>query len=191
MATAVKDPLLRHRHRFSVDDYYRMAVVGILRPDSRVELIDGEVIEMPPIGPRHASIVTELQNRLIKAVGDAAIVRVQNPVRLGPGDEPEPDLAVVTQPAVKYRTRHPEPSDILLLIEVADSSVGLDRDVKLVRYAYTGVPEVWLVEAKAGTITRHHEPTPNGYRGSEEVQDQDEIRVPGLTNVMLNLQQLS
>ena len=85
MATAVQDPLLRHRHRYSVDDYYRMADVGILRPDSRVELIDGEVIEMPPIGPLHASIVTELQNRLIKAVGDAAIVRVQNPVRLGPG----------------------------------------------------------------------------------------------------------
>jgi Uma2 family endonuclease len=191
MATAVQDPLLRLRHRYSVDDYYRMADVGILRPDSRVELIDGEVIEMPPIGPLHASMVTELQNRLIKAVGDAAIVRVQNPVRLGPGDEPEPDLAVVTQPAVKYRTRHPGPSDILLLIEVADNSVGLDRDLKLVRYAYTGVPEVWLVEAKAGTMTRYHEPTPNGYRGSEELQDQDEIPVPGLTNVMLSLQQLS
>ena len=78
-----------------------------------------------------------------------------------------------------------------MLIEVADSSIGLDRDVKLVRYAYTGIPEVWLVDAKAGTMTRYHEPTPNGYRGSEEVQDKDEIPVPGLTNVMLSLQQLS
>ena len=74
---------------------------------------------------------------------------------------------------------------------MADSSVGLDRDVKLVRYACTGVPEVWLMEAKAGTITRYHEPTPNGYRSSEEVLDRDEIPVPGLTNVMLSLQQLS
>ena len=123
--------MLRHRHRYSVDDYYRMAEAGILRADSRVELIDGEVIEMPPIGPLRASLITELQNRLIKAVGDAAVVQVQNPVRLGPQDEPEPDLAVVTGPAFKYRTRHPEPADILLLIEVSDSSIGLDRDVKL------------------------------------------------------------
>lgn len=81
MATTAQDLMLHHRHRYTVDDYYRMAYAGILSPDARVELIDGQVMEMPPIGPPHASMVTELQNRLIRAVGDTAVVRVQNPMR--------------------------------------------------------------------------------------------------------------
>jgi Uma2 family endonuclease len=191
MATSAPDLLLRHRHRYSVDDYYRMADAGILKADNRVELIDGDVIEMPPIRPLHASMVTELQNLLIKAVGDTAIVRVQNPVRLGPTDEPEPDLAVVTHPAIKYRTRHPEPADILLLVEVADSSVGLDREVKLVRYACTGVPETWLVDVNARTITRFHDPGPNGYRQHEDISDRKAIPLPGIANVVVDLRQLT
>lgn len=91
MATTAQDLMLHHRHRYTVDDYHRMADAGILSRDARVELIDGEVMEMPPIGPPHASMVTELQNRLIRAVGDTAVVRVQSPVRLGPHDEPEPE----------------------------------------------------------------------------------------------------
>ncbi|MGE5154491.1 MAG: Uma2 family endonuclease [Bdellovibrio bacteriovorus] len=122
---------LVRRHRYTVEDYYRMAEVGILAPDARVELIDGEVIELPPIGAPHAGVVTDLQNRLIAAIGNDAIVRVQNPIHLGPHDEPQPDIALVTPPAAKYRMRHPGPADILLLIEVAETNLRLDRDLKL------------------------------------------------------------
>ncbi|WP_295882702.1 Uma2 family endonuclease [uncultured Thiohalocapsa sp.] len=190
MATTAQDLMLRHRHRYTVDDYYRMADAGILSPDARVELIDGDVMEMPPIGPPHASMVTELQNRLMRAVGDAAVVRVQNPVRLGPHDEPEPDLAVVTPPLAKYRTRHPEPADILLLIEVADSSLALDRDVKLARYAACGIPEAWLVDAQAGTILRCHGPGPDGYRSSRALHGERTVPVPGLSDCLLDLANL-
>ncbi|MCU0836079.1 MAG: Uma2 family endonuclease [Chromatiaceae bacterium] len=122
---------LIRRHRFTVTDYYRMAEDGILAPDARVELIDGEVLEMPPIGPLHASVVTEIQDLLTAAVRGRAVVRVQNPVHLGPHDEPQPDIALVKPPTARYRTRHPEPQDILLLVEVADTSLRVDRDLKL------------------------------------------------------------
>lgn len=184
MAATAQDLLLRHRHRYTVDEYYRMADAGILAPEARVELIDGEVMDMPPIGPPHASMVTELQRRLMRAVGDAAVVRVQNPVRLGPHDEPEPDLAVVRAPAAQYRARHPEPADILLLIEVADSSLPLDRDVKLRRYAACGIEEAWLVDANTGSVLRFRDPGAGGYRSSDAVDGQAAVVIPGLAGAV-------
>ncbi|MBK1629856.1 hypothetical protein CKO31_03685 [Thiohalocapsa halophila] len=190
MAATAQDLMLPHRHRYTVDDYHRMADTGILSPDARVELIDGQVMEMPPIRPPHASMVTELQNRLIRTAGDSAVVRVQNPVRLGPHDEPEPDLAVVTPPATQYRTRHPGPADILLLIEVADSSLPLDRDVKLRRYAACGITEAWLVDANAGTVLRCREQGAEGYRHCDAIQGQCSVPIPGLSGCELDLRHL-
>jgi Uma2 family endonuclease len=190
MAATAQDLIVRHRNRYTVDDYYRMADAGILSPDARVELIDGEVMEIPPIGPPHASMVTELQNRLIRAVGEAAVVRVQLPVRLGPYDEPEPDLAVVTPPLAKHRTRHPKPADILLLIVVGDSSLPLDRDVKLARYAACGITEAWLVDANAGTVLRCREPDAEGYRRADAIHRQCDIQIPGLPGCTLDLRHL-
>jgi len=179
--------MLHHRHRYTVGEYYRMAETGIIAPGARVELIDGEVMDMPPIGPPHASLVTELQNRLIRALGDSAIVRVRNPVRLGAHDEPEPDLAVVEPPASRYRRRHPEPPDILLLIEVADSSLALDRDVKLRRYAACGIREAWLADANAGTILRYRSPNKDGYRTSDSIDCQPAVPLPGLPGSSIDL----
>lgn len=178
------------RHRYTVADYYRMAEVGILAPDARVELIDGEVIEMPPIGAPHASTVTEVQRTLERAVGDAAIVRVQNPIHLGRHDEPQPDLALVTPPASKYRLRHPRPGDVLLLIEVADSTLRFDRDVKLGRYARVGIPEVWLLDLKAHSLQRFRGARPTGYSESERIADLLALPVPGLDRVRLDLSNL-
>ena len=144
MSSTAED--LIHRHRYTVEDYYRMVEVGILAPDARVELIEGEVIEMPPIGAPHAAVVTDLQNLLIGAVGGDAIVRVQNPVRLGLHDEPQPDIALVKPPASKYRRRHPAAADVLLLIEVVDTSLRYDREVKLPLYGRKGIPETWLLD---------------------------------------------
>jgi len=178
------------RHRYTVADYYRMAEVGILAPDARVELIDGEVIEMPPIGAPHASTVTEVQRTLERAVGDAAIVRVQNPIHLGRHDEPQPDLALVTPPASKYRLRHPRPGDVLLLIEVADTTLRFDRDVKLGRYARVGIPEVWLLDVKARTLQRFRESSPTGYGDSDQIGDLTALPIPGLDCVRVDLSNL-
>jgi len=188
MSSTAED--LVRRHRYTVADYYRMGEVGILAPDARVELIDGEVIEMPPIGAPHASIVTDLQRALERAVADAAVVRVQNPIHLGRHDEPQPDVALVTPPASKYRTRHPEQPDILLLIEVAETSLRVDRDLKLGIYARFAVPEVWLVDITGGRITRHREPSDTGFRASDVLDLAAPVPIPGLPSLRLDLSAL-
>lgn len=178
---------LIRRHRYTVDDYYRMVEVGILTPDARVELIDGEVIEMPPIGAPHASVVTDLQNLLVEAVGKSAIVRVQNPVHLNHFNEPEPDIALVRPPARKYREAHPKPADVMLLIEVADTSLRFDRDVKIRTYARGGVPEVWLLDLNASRIIRFREPNEEDYTISELIADLTRIPLPGLKSVTVDV----
>jgi len=188
MSSTVED--LVRRHRYTVEDYYRMGEVGILAPDARVELIDGEVIEMPPIGAPHASIVTDLQNRLVPLVGHEAVVRIQNPIHLSRHDEPEPDVALVTPPASKYRKRHPEPPDILLLIEVAETTLRVDRDFKLGIYARFAIPEVWLVDITGGRITRYRGPSETGFRTSDVLDLVAPAPLPGLPSLRLDLSAL-
>ena len=188
MSSTAED--LIHRHRYTVEDYYRMGEVGILAPDARVELIDGEVIEMPPIGAPGACVVADLQNALIAAVRGQALVRVQNPVHLGRHDEPQPDIALVTPPASKYRKRHPVPADILLLIEVADSSLRYDRDVKIRLYAQAGIAQAWLVDVNARTLRRFRGPGRTGYGESDPITDLTAILVPGLESICLDLSRL-
>jgi Uma2 family endonuclease len=132
------------RRRFTVHDYHRMAEAGILHEDDRVELIEGEVVEMTPIGGRHASCVAELTWLLSRQIGDELRLCVQNPVRLGEHGEPQPDLAVIR--ARDYKGSLPGPEDVMLLIEVADTSLSYDREVKLPLYARAGIAEAWLVD---------------------------------------------
>jgi Uma2 family endonuclease len=150
------------RRRFTVDEYHRMAEAGILHEDDRVELIGGEIVEMSPIGGRHAACVREINRLLGRQVDDELRVDVQSPVRLGERGEPQPDLAVIR--ARDYGDSLPTPEDVLLLIEVADTSLASDRDVKLPLYARAGIAEVWLVDLNGGAIERHTEPSENGYR---------------------------
>ncbi len=150
------------RRRFTVHDYHRMAEAGILHEDDRVELIGGEIVEMSPIGGRHAACVREINRLLSRQVDDELRVDVQSPVRLNEQEEPQPDLAVIR--ARDYRNSLPTPEDMLLLIEVADTSLSSDRDVKLPLYARSGIAEVWLVDLNAEVIERHTEPSENGYR---------------------------
>ncbi len=151
------------RHRLTVNDYYRMAETGILTADDKVELIDGELIDMTPIGSRHAALVDRLNHLLLPALSRFAIVRVQQPVRLSDVSEPEPDIAVVLIRADFYESAHPKPDDIYLLIEVADSSLPYDRDLKLPLYARHGVREVWLVDIESKTLRMFRSPTRDGY----------------------------
>jgi Uma2 family endonuclease len=137
------------RHRISVHDYHRMAEVGVLAPDARVELIEGEIIDMAPIGKDHQSIVDQLNRMLVRAVGESAIVRVQGSVRLSQWSEPEPDLVLLAPRPDFYRSEFAAGEDTLLVIEVSDTTLRYDRDVKVPLYARHGIPEVWVVDVNA------------------------------------------
>jgi len=150
--------------RFSVEEYYRMVRAGILKEDDRVELVDGEIIEMAPMGPRHAFCVDRFNQRLVEALGSLAVVRVQGPISLGPHSEPQPDLALSRPPLTRYTESHPGPDDLFLVIEVADTSVEDDRARKIPLYARAGIREAWLVNLPAETIELYRSPTREGYR---------------------------
>ena len=134
------------RRLFTVDQYHEMARSGILSEDDRVELFAGEIVEMSPIGSRHASCVDRLTKTITMQIENSAIVRVQSPIRLGPRSEPQPDLALLKPRADFYAQAHPGPQDVLLIIEVAETSTDTDRKLKLPLYAKTGIPEVWIFE---------------------------------------------
>ncbi|HEU5424940.1 MAG TPA: Uma2 family endonuclease [Nitrolancea sp.] len=162
MTTTAPSPVLT-RYRFSVDDFQRMGEAGIFGEDDRVELLDGEIITMNPIGGPHMTSVNRLTRRLVLALGEDAIVSIQNPIVLGRHDEPQPDVVVLRSEADQHAGK-PVPDDVLLLIEVADSTLAYDRDVKLPRYAQSGIPETWIVDLAGRLITRYTEPTAEGYR---------------------------
>ncbi len=151
------------RKLFDVGDYYRLLGAGVLHEDDRVELIEGEIIQMAPIGGRHAACVDRLNRLLSPLVGDAAIVRVQSPVRLSERVEPQPDLTLLRPRDDFYAQGHPTPSDVLLLVEVAETSLRYDREVKLPLYARTGIPEVWIVDLQDEEILAHSRPEGDAY----------------------------
>ncbi len=169
------------RRRFTVHDYHRMGEAGILHEDDRVELIEGELVEMTAIGTRHFSCVNRLTRLLVMNVGDDAIVSVQNPVRLNEYNEPQPDLAVI-RPR-DYRESLPEPDDVLLLIEVSDTTLAYDRGVKLSLYARAGIREVWIVDLPNETIARYTSASADGYRHVDQMrrgQTLESTALPGL-----------
>lgn len=151
------------RHKFTIDDYYHMRKAGILTETDRVELIDGEVREMRPIDPIHAAYVDRLNRRLNRQLGEEVIVRVQNPIRLHDYTEPIPDLALVRWRDDFYEQQHPIPSEVLIVIEVANTSLVGNRKEKLPRYAAAGIPEVWLVNIARKTIEQYATPTAGQY----------------------------
>ncbi len=146
------------RRRFTVDDYHRMGDAGILSPSDRVELIDGQIIAKPVIGPRHGASVDRTTRALVTAVDTSAIVRVQGAVRLDLFHEPEPDIVLLRPRSDFYSSAHPGPSDILLVIEFAESSIDYDRDVKSRVYAKAGVVEYWLVDLNEDVVQVHTDP---------------------------------
>ncbi|WP_338825228.1 hypothetical protein MHOCP_07630 [Moorella humiferrea] len=163
------------RRRFTVDEYYQMAYAGILGEDDRVELIEGEIIEMVPIGVKHAACVRRLDRIFNNLVGDKALVDTQNPLRIDEYSEPQPDLMLLKPREDYYGTFHPRPEDVLLLIEVADSSVTYDREVKINLYARAGINEVWLIELQAQQITVYRQPSSNSYKEIKEYGRDDSI----------------
>lgn len=172
------------RYRFSVEEYALMGTCGILHEDQRVELIDGEIIQMSPIGVKHMRCVNRLNRRLVLALGERAIVSIQNPAVLSGHDAPQPDVAVLGASAEEHEG-HPLPSEVLLVIEVSDSTLAYDRRVKLPLYARAGVPEVWIVDLQHDAIVQHADPQGEAYRAVTTYRRGDDVTSRALSNLVL------
>ena len=151
------------RHRLTVSDFHRMGEAGIFAAGDRVELIDGEIIDMSPIGALHAAIVDRLARHLGRSVGESVVVRCQNPIRLDDVSEPEPDIALLRPRADGYMSAHPGPEDVLVVIEVADTSLAYDLGVKVPLYARHGIPKAWVIDAATRQTRVFREPSVVGY----------------------------
>lgn len=152
------------RRRFSVDEYHRMGEAGILNEDDRVELIRGEIVQMTTIGSDHASCVARLNHRLVLALQDRAILWPQNPLTILPDSEPQPDIILLRYRDDFYRHELPGPADVALLIEVADTSVRYDRNVKGPLYAEAGVREYWIVDVSSEAVEVYRDPEAGRFR---------------------------
>jgi Uma2 family endonuclease len=158
------------RKLFTVADYHQMIETGVLKQGDHVELLNGEILEMSPIGPRHAAQVDRLNDVLPERIRKLAIVRVQSPVLLSDYSEPQPDLSLLKRRADYYAASHPVPADVLVLIEVADSTVETDRRNKIPTYAFAGIPEVWLIDLVRDIIEIHSNPHKGFYQEVRIIQ---------------------
>ena len=175
------------RHRLSTDEYRRMAEHGIIAPDARVELIDGEIIDMPPIGSSHNGIVNQLNRLFTEAIGAAAVVQVQGSIELPRHSQPQPDVALLRPRADFYKRTLPQPEDVLLLVEVADSTLVYDRDVKAPLYARYRIPEYWLIDVAGERVTAFAVPGDAGYDIRETLVDPRAVAPAALPGAALDL----
>lgn len=173
------------RRHFNITEYYRMAAAGVLSEDDRVELIEGEIIEMNPIGSRHAACVGRLTEFLGLLTGREVIVWVQNPVQINDFSEPLPDVALLKRRDDFYAQANPQPADVLLIIEVADSSVEYDRDIKIPLYAGAGITEVWLVNLPKETIEIYTQPIGDVYREIRIVKRGESLAAKSIPSLII------
>ncbi len=169
--TAISTPT---KYRLSVEQYYKMAEAGILGIEQRTELIEGEIIEMSAIGTKHAICVSNLAELLTVQTIQIAHVRHQNPIHLSDRSEPQPDIALVKRPSSRYADCHPQPEDIFLLIEVSDSTLKYDREVKLPLYAKAGIAEVWIVNIDEQVFEVYSSPNQDQYE-QVKIYDKGEV----------------
>jgi Uma2 family endonuclease len=166
--------------RFSVEEYHRLAQLGILKEDDKVELIQGEIVEMSPIGPKHASTVTRIVRLLTEIFKDAYLISPQNPIQLGTESEPEPDVVILKERVDFYATGHPKAEDVIFIIEVADSTLQYDTAVKLPLYAQAGIAEYWIVDLQQHQLIIHTLPNQATYQQCQIFQIGEEVLSPVL-----------
>lgn len=169
MATEVVKRLI------NVDEYHKMAEIGILKPDDRLELIHGEIYEMSPIGSKHAGIVNKLASLLNELFKDMAVIGVQNPVQIDGRNEPEPDISLLNYRSDFYVSAHPVPADVLAIIEVSDASIKFDKEVKAPLYASHGIPEYWIIDLENNRIEVYTNPIEKMYTKSQRYLPGDEV----------------
>jgi Uma2 family endonuclease len=184
MGEILERPKAPTRRRLDTDVYYRMAEAGILTDARHVELIDGEIIDMAAIGSPHAAVTNRLARRFARALRDeATLVNVQSPLRLDPYNEPQPDLMLLRSRDDDYRASHPSAADVLLLVEVSETSLVYDRGIKLALYAKFEVPEVWIIDLPGSAVEIYRESKDGAYVLRERLTDGllAPALVPGVT----------
>ncbi|HEV7137419.1 MAG TPA: Uma2 family endonuclease [Steroidobacteraceae bacterium] len=181
---------LPRRHRITVQDYYRMAEVGLLAPDARVELIDGEILDMAPIGPPHGGTVMMLDQMLQRVVGDRAMILCQGSIVLGKYSQPQPDLGILRPRADYYRTGHASAAETLLLIEVSDTTWRYDRYKKVPFYAREGIPELWIVDLPRSTLHFFRGLSGGRYTDESSTKSPGVVSLPGLPGASIELSAL-
>ncbi len=150
--------------KFTVEQYHQMAASGILTERDRVELIEGEIVQMSPIGRKHAVCVDRLTVLFVMALASKVMIRAQNPVRLSDNSEPEPDFAILRGQPGDYLAEHPKPKDVIALVEVSDSTIQYDRETKAPLYAREGIQELWIVDLNELVIEVYRSPSLTGYQ---------------------------
>jgi Uma2 family endonuclease len=178
------------KRTFNVDEYYRMARAGVLKPDDRVELIEGEIVKMSPIGSPHAACVSRLNSLLQSMLGRTAIISVQNPVRLNDFSEPVPDVTVLKRRKDFYSSHHPRPSEVRLIIEVAETTLLYDRRIKVPLYARNSIPEVWLVNLPKKLIEEYFEVAGGRNRQLQKCKRDEKIESAALPGLSFNVSEI-
>jgi Uma2 family endonuclease len=163
------------KYKFTTQEYQLMSEKGIFSPEHRLELIRGEIVKMSPIGRKHSACIAALNELLFTKFAGKFNIWVQSSIRLDDGSEPQPDIALLRRRADFYRDSLPSPADILLIVEVADSTISYDRDVKMPLYAEFGIIEAWLIDLNAKTLTKYTEPSPKGYKTSHRLELNDAV----------------
>lgn len=173
------------RRRFTAAEYHQMVEAGILAEDDRVELINGEIIELPPIGRCHAAILFRLTELFVHRFSDVALVGSQNPIQLSEDAEPQPDLTLVRRRSDFYDSGLPRPDDIFLVVEVSDTSVTYDRRLKIPLYGRSGIPEAWLIDLHQEAITIYRDPGPDGYGVTRVVRRGEQLALAAFPDRVL------
>ena len=168
-------PVQLNKRLLTVEEYHKMGEAGILQ-EKGIELIKGEIIAMSPIGSKHASCVNLLNEILFEQLGRKVIISIQNPVQLNDSSEPEPDIALLKRTESRYFNQLPKADDVLLVIEVADTSVTYDREVKLPLYAESGIPEFWLINLEENEIEVYWQPAGDAYKFRELLRPGDVLQ---------------
>lgn len=178
------------RHKFSTDDYHQMIEIGILTEDDRVELINGEIIKMAAVGSHHSACTKKSHTFFQRKLGEKVLVSVQDSIALEDGTEPEPDIALLVPRADFYAKGHPTPKDIFLVLEISDSSLLYDKEVKVVSYAKAGILETLLLDLTSQQLFVYREPTTNGYKTMLVLQGQRTVNLLAFPDVAVSMNDL-
>ncbi|MGB3509943.1 MAG: Uma2 family endonuclease [Microcoleaceae cyanobacterium] len=178
------------RRLFTVNEYYKMLEAGVLTENERVELIRGEIVKMSPIGIHHSACVKRLNELFILRLAKTVTVGIQAPVRLNDNSEPEPDISLLQRKQDFYESQHPQPENVFLLIEVSDTTVKYDQEVKIPLYAENNIVEVWLVNLSQKCLEVYRQPTGNGYENVQTFQRGEIVAIQALPNVTFTVDEI-
>ncbi len=178
------------RRQFTVKEYHQMAEAGILKEDDRVELIAGEIVKMSPIGLRHAACVNRIAELFFRHFIGRAIIQVQNPIQLNNENEAQPDLALLERRDDFYQEKHPQPEDIFLLVEVADSTIKYDREIKIPLYAENGISEAWLIDINRQLVEVYRQAEGNIYQNVQQFFREDILTIEAFDDINLTVDEI-